>query len=284
MMRKVRLKSPAKVNLSLEILKKRQDGYHEIRTMLQKISLYDILNFSLEKEKGIFIETDHPSLPIGRDNLVYKAAESILKRIKYNGGVRIRIEKRIPIGSGLGGGSSNAASTLKALNKIFKLGMSDKALMKIGREIGADVPFFLFDGSAIGFGIGDKLKGIEIPHLWYILIYPNFEVSTRWAYKNFLLTKNQFHLKLHTFLKYIYNIPSILRNDLEGVVSKEYPEIEIMKRALLDVGALGSSMTGSGPTVFGIFDSKRDIKKALEKLNIDFKERGWTIIEAHGIN
>ncbi len=284
MMRKVRLKSPAKVNLSLEILKKRQDGYHEIRTVLQKISLYDILNFSLEKEKGIFIETDHPSLPIGRDNLVYKAAESILKRIKYNGGVRIRIEKRIPIGSGLGGGSSNAASTLKALNKIFKLDMSDKALMKIGSEIGADIPFFLFDGSAIGFGIGDKLKGIEIPHLWYILIYPNFEVSTRWAYKNFLLTKNQFHLKLHTFLKNIYNIPSILRNDLEGVVSKEYPEIEIMKRALLDVGALGSSMTGSGPTVFGIFESKRDVKKALEKLNIDFKERGWTIIEAHGIN
>lgn len=284
MVRKVRLKSPAKVNLSLEILKKRQDGYHEIRTVLQKISLYDILNFSLEKEKGIFIETDHPSLPIGRDNLVYKAAESILKRIKYNGGVRIRIEKRIPIGSGLGGGSSNAASTLKALNKIFKLGMSNKALMKIGSEIGADVPFFLFDGSAIGFGIGDKLKGIEIPHLWYILIYPNFEVSTRWAYKNFLLTKNQFHLKLHTFLKNIYNIPSILRNDLEDVVSKEYPEIEIMKRALLDVGALGSSMTGSGPTVFGIFESKRDVKKALEKLNIDSKERGWTIIEAHGIN
>lgn len=284
MIKKIRLKSPAKINLSLEILRKREDGYHEIRTVLQKISLYDTLSFSLEGEKGIFIETDHPSLPRGKDNLVYKAVKSILKRSKYNGGVRVRIEKRIPIGSGLGGGSSNAALTLKALNTLLGLGLTNKVLMEMGREIGADVPFFLFDGSAIGSGIGDRLRRIEIPHIWYILIYPNFEISTRWAYKNFLLTKSKFHLKLHTFLENIYDISSILRNDLEEIVSKRFPEIEIMKKALLSAGALGSSMTGSGPTVFGIFEKRWKAKKAFEKLKLEFKEKSWKVIKAHGIN
>lgn len=284
MIKKIRLKSPAKINLNLEVLRKREDGYHEIQTVLQKISLYDILNFSLENGDGIFIETDHPSLPRGKDNLVYKAARSIFNRFGFHGGVRIRIEKRIPIGSGLGGGSSNAASTLKALNKLLGLGLSNEILMEIGSEIGADVPFFLFEGPAIGLGIGDRLKKIEIPQLWYILIYPNFEISTRWAYKNFLLTKRQFHLKLHTFFKNIYDVSSILKNDLEKVVSKRYPEIEMMKKALLEAGALGASMTGSGPTVFGIFENEWKTKEAFKRLKLEFKDMGWTVFKAHSIH
>lgn len=284
MVNKIKLKSPAKVNLTLEILGKRDDGYHEIKTLLQKINIYDTLQFSLENGSGIFIETNHPRLPKGKENLVYKAAELIFRRYKLKVGLKVKIKKIIPIGSGLGGGSSNAATTLKALNLLLGLDISKKTLRNMGREIGADVPFFLHEGSAIGSGIGDRVKGVSLPHLWYILIYPNFEVSTEWAYKNFLLTKSHFHLKLHTSLNDIYRISSILKNDLEKVVSKRYPEIEEMKQILISNGALGASMTGSGPTVFGIFNGRRETDKALEKIEKLIKEKGWTIFKAHGIN
>ena len=157
------LESPAKVNLRLEILKRREDGYHELRTLLQKISLHDTLHFSLKKEKGVSINTDHPKLPIGKDNLVYKAAQSMLKVSDYKGGVCIEIEKRIPLGAGLGGGSSNAATTLKAMNQLLKSNLSKKELMEMGLEIGADVPFFFLEGAAIGLGIGERLKKIKLP-------------------------------------------------------------------------------------------------------------------------
>ena len=251
------LKSPAKVNLRLEILRRREDGYHELRTILQKISLQDTLHFDLKKEKGISITTDHPDLSVGKSNLVYRAAQSILKRSDYKGGVRIEIEKKIPLGAGLGGGSSNAAATLKALNQMLRLKLPKKELMRIGLGIGADVPFFLVEGSAIASGIGERLKKIDLPDLWYVLIYPNFEVSTRWAYQNFVLTKRRFHFKFHKFPKTPEEISSLLGNDLEEPVSKEYPEIGVMKKMLYSAGALGALMTGSGPTVFGIFSDNR---------------------------
>jgi 4-diphosphocytidyl-2-C-methyl-D-erythritol kinase len=277
------LESPAKVNLGLEILKKREDGYHELRTILQKISLYDTLHFSLEKEKGISITSDHPALPIGKRNLIHQAVQSILKRSCYKGGVRIKIEKRIPLGAGLGGGSSNAATTLKALNQLLNMDLSMKELMGIGAEIGADVPFFFFKGAAIGLGIGERLKKIELPALWYVLIYPNFEVSTRWAYQSFVLTKKPFHLKLQTFPRTPKGISRILQNDLEEVVSKKYPQIGVMKQIICSVGALGASMTGSGPTVFGIFQGEGNALQAYKRLKKMVKGEGWTVLKAHSI-
>lgn len=277
------LESPAKVNLGLEILGKREDGYHELRTIFQKINLCDTLCFSLKKEKGIFITTDHPNLSVGRTNLVYQAVRSILKRSDYKGGVHIAIEKRIPLGAGLGGGSSNAATTLKAMNQLLKMGLSQKDLMGMGLEIGADVPFFLFEGAAIGSGIGERLKRIELPPLWYVLIYPNFEVSTRWAYQNFVLTKNRFHPNLQGFLRDPKEISSVLRNDLEGVVSKEYPQIGLMKRILCAAGALGTLMTGSGPTVFGVFSEKGAALKAYRKVKNIVRTEGWIVLNAHSI-
>jgi len=277
------LESPAKVNLGLEILKKREDGYHELRTILQKISLYDTLHFSLEKEKGISITSDHPALPIGKRNLIHQAVQSILKRSCYKGGVRIKIEKRIPLGAGLGGGSSNAATTLKALNQLLNMDLSMKELMGIGAEIGADVPFFFFKGAAIGSGIGERLKKIELPALWYVLIYPNFEVSTRWAYQSFVLTKKPFHLKLQTFPRTPKGISRILQNDLEEVVSKKYPQIGVMKQIICSVGALGASMTGSGPTVFGIFQGEGNALQAYKRLKKMVKGEGWTVLKAHSI-
>lgn len=277
------LESPAKVNLRLEILKRREDGYHELRTLLQKISLRDTLHFSLKKEKGVSINTDHPKLPIGKDNLVYKAAQSMLKVSDYKGGVRIEIEKRIPLGAGLGGGSSNAATALKALNQLLKMDLSKRELMEMGLEIGADVPFFFLEGAAIGLGIGEQLKKKELPILWYVLIYPNFEVSTRWAYQNFVLTNQRIHFNLHKFLKTPEGISHILFNHLEEVVSRKYPQIDVMKKILLSAGALGTLMTGSGPTVFGLFPEGKSAAGAYEKIRKLVGRKGWVVFNTHSI-
>ena len=277
------LESHAKVNLRLEILKRREDGYHELRTVFQKISLHDTLHFSLKKEKGISITADHPKLPLGKKNLVYKATQSMFKVCGYRGGVHIEIEKKIPLGAGLGGGSSNAATTLMALNQLLELNLSQKELMGMGLGIGADVPFFFLKGAAIGSGIGERLKKEELPSLWYVLIYPNFEVSTRWAYQHFVLTNQRFRLNLHRFLKTPEGISRILLNHLEEVVSKRYPQIRLMKELLLSAGALGALMTGSGPTVFGIFPGAKSAAGAYEKIKKWVGGKGWVVFKARGI-
>lgn len=313
------LESPAKVNLRLEILRRREDGYHELRTIFQKISLHDTLHFSLRKKRGVSIATDHPKLPIGKNNLVYKAAQSMLKASTYKEGIHIEIEKRIPLGAGLGGGSSNAATTLKALNQLLEMGLPKKDLLAMGLEIGADVPFFLSKGPAIGSGIGEQLKKVELPDLWYVLIYPNFEVSTRWAYQNFVLTRStaenlsfhngmekrrsgstlskdqpsgwvaerltnrQFHLSLHRFLKNPEGISRILLNHLETVVGKKYPQIGIMKKILFSAGALGALMTGSGPTVFGLFERESISTAAYEKIRRMAEKKGWAVFRTHSL-
>ena len=277
------LESPAKVNLRLEVLKRREDGYHELRTVLQKISLHDTLHFSLKKEKGISIVSDHPKLPLGKKNLVYKAVQSMVRRCGYRGGVRIEIEKKIPLGAGLGGGSSDAATTLMALNQLLGMSLSQKELMEMGLGIGADVPFFFLKGAAIGAGIGERLKKEELPSLWYVLIYPNFEVSTRWAYQHFVLTNQQFHFNLHRFLKTPEGISRILLNHLEEVVSKRYPQISLMKELLLSAGALGALMTGSGPTVFGLFPEAKSAGRAYERIKKLAGRNGWVVFKARGI-
>jgi len=283
MINTLHLESPAKVNLRLEILRKREDGYHEIRTIFQKISLHDTLHFSLKRRRGIRITVDHPGLPTGKRNLVYQAVRSILERSDYEGGVDVIIEKRIPLGAGLGGGSSNAATTLKAVNQLLKMNLKRKELKEAGAKIGADVPFFLFEGSAIGSGVGERLRKIELPTLWYILIYPNFEVSTRWAYQNFILTKTKYHFNLHKLLKTPEGIVRLLWNDLESVVSSEYSETRIMKRMLTSVGAMGAIMTGSGPTVLGIFPGEKKATEACQLLKRMVRGRGWKVIQAYGI-
>jgi 4-diphosphocytidyl-2-C-methyl-D-erythritol kinase len=284
MVKALRLKSPAKVNLRLEILKRREDGYHELRTVLQKINLCDTLSVSLEKGRGISITTDHPGLPSGKKNLVYQAVQMVLNKSGYKGGVHIDIRKEIPLGAGLGGGSSNAAATLEALNQLLEIGLSVRELTKIGVDIGADVPFFLSEGAAVATGIGERLKKIELPDLWYVLVNPNFEVSTRWAYQNFVLTKRHFHFNLQGFVKTPEEISRLLWNDLERVVSHKYPQIEAMKKMLVSAGALGALMTGSGPTVFGFFSVRREAEKAFRKLELEVRRRGWVMLKAHSLS
>jgi 4-diphosphocytidyl-2-C-methyl-D-erythritol kinase len=275
--------SPAKINLRLEILRKREDGYHEIRTILQKISLRDILYFSLRKEKVISIKADHPNLPTGKANLVYKAVQSMMRESGYRGGILVEIKKRIPLGAGLGGGSSNAATTLKAMNQLLNLNVSKKRLMEMGMEIGADVPFFFLEGAAVGSGIGERLRKIELPVLWFVLIYPNFEVSTRWAYQNFVLTNQRIHFSLQKFTKTPEGISHIFLNHLEEVVSKKYPQIDTMKKILCSAGALAALMSGSGPTVFGIFSDEQSSTEAYGKIKGLVKRREWIVFKAESI-
>jgi len=275
--------SPAKVNLRLEILRKREDGYHEIRTIFQKVSLYDRLHFFLNPRRGIQIEADHPNLPTGRKNLVYQAILSMLERSNYSGGVRVVIEKKIPLGAGLGGGSSNAATTLKALNHLLHLNLKQAELMEMGAQLGADVPFFLLDGSAIGTGIGEKLKRMTLPSFWYLLIYPNFEVSTRWAYQHSILTKTKYHINLRKLFEPPMGISDLLRNDLERGVSMKYPEIAFIKKLLLTSGAMGAMMTGSGPTVFGLFFREEEAAQAFQELKRRVRRRGWTMFQVHSL-
>ena len=279
----LRFESPAKINLRLEILKEREDGYHEIRTILQKISLRDTLYFSLRKEKGISIKADFPTLPTGKSNLVYKAVQSMMRESGYRGGILVEIKKRIPLGAGLGGGSSNAATTLKAMDQLLNLKVSRKRLMEMGLEIGADVPFFFLGGAAVGSGIGERLRKIELPVLWFVLIYPNFEVSTRRAYENFVLTNQRIHFSLQKFTKTPEGISHILLNHLEEVVSKKYPQIDNMKKILCSAGALAALMTGSGPTVYGIFSDGKSATEAYARIKELAKRRGWIVLKAQSI-
>ncbi len=288
MKRTLRLKSPAKVNLLLEILRKREDGYHDIGTVFQKVRLCDTIDFSLREEEGIVITTDRTGLPVGRDNLVHKAASAFFSRSGYRGGIKVHIAKKIPLGAGLGGGSSNAATTLKALNRLLDGGLSAGEMAAMGARIGADVPFFLADwGSALARGIGERLRRVTLPELWFVLIYPNFEVSTRWAYRNFdrnfELTKRSFRLKIQ-YLVTAEGVSRVLKNDLERVVSKKFHQIDQMKEILASAGALGSLMTGSGPTVFGIFDREEEASRAYRMIRRRITENGWIALKTDSLS
>ena len=269
-MNHIELFSHAKVNLRLDILGKRPDGYHDIRTVFQKISLRDELTVAIIKS-GIEVACDNTQVPCNEKNLAHVAARMLLTRYGIKDGLRITIKKRIPIAAGLGGGSSNAASTLQGINQLFGLGLSTQELMKTGRDIGADVPFFLFANSAIGTGIGEKLEPISIhPKLWFLLVTPDIQISTAWAYQNVRrgLTNGAINITIPPCITDLAGIIAILSNDLEAVITLRFPLIQDIKDELRNKGALGSLMTGSGSTVFGIFASEEKARSAQGQLEM----------------
>jgi 4-diphosphocytidyl-2-C-methyl-D-erythritol kinase len=279
----IELLSPAKVNLRLEVLRRRGDGYHEIRTILQRISLYDRLRISLRGEEGVSVFTYSTALPGNEGNLAHRAASVLLEEAEARVGIEIHIQKEIPISAGLGGGSSNAASTLMGLNRMLELNFSRDRLMEVGARLGADVPFFIFERTAVATGIGEKLEPLEIrPSMWFVLVNPGWEVSTRWAYEelNFTLTKRPIHIKLRPFFNDIDQVARILHNDLESVTIAAFPEIDGIKAELLSYGAVGSLMTGSGPTVFGLFPHNKEAQRAYRELCAKYAEGRWTVYQA----
>jgi 4-diphosphocytidyl-2-C-methyl-D-erythritol kinase len=271
--------SSAKINLRLEILRKREDGYHEIETILQKISLYDELSFKITSQKGIQVAVDDPSIPTGAENLAYQAVLVLAESQKISPAISIHIKKRIPAGAGMGGGSSNAATTLRGLNTLLHFGLSDATLQKLAIQVGADVPFFLFSNTALARGIGEELHPLTLKQrLWFLVIYPNVSISTAWAYKQFkILTKKRKHIKFTDSIISLQDAISQLYNDLEAVVMPKHPEIEKIKNDLMQGGAKGSLMSGSGSAVFGIFTGKEDAEKALSQLALPQKLRAFIV-------
>jgi len=266
--------APAKINIFLKVLRKRTDGYHDIFSLMQKITLYDELIFS-PRPKGIVLHCTGINLPANNKNLVVRAAKAIFDYCKYSGGMEITLHKKIPVTAGLGGGSSDAATTLMALNKICSFKLKKNELIKIGAKIGADVPFFIFGKSALASGIGDDLKHLRnLPPINFLLIKPPLELSTKMVYENLNLRltrgKNNYTISRSLVLG---DIVHVLHNDLESVSLQIYPELADLKKMLLRHGALGALMSGSGPTVFGIFRNRKEAKQTLEVIEKELSDQ-----------
>lgn len=249
------IKSPAKINLFLKVLNRRGDGYHDIVSVMCRVGLFDTITFLFDVPT-ITIECSDPRVPEDASNLAYKAADRFMKACGISDGVRIAIDKIIPVAAGLGGGSSNAASVLMGLNQYYDNPLPQESLVSIAREIGADVPFFVFRSPAKATGIGDELIPLNsLPPFWVVLIYPGFEVSTAWVYKNLKLTKSEINFISCISVQTFFDLKTLLHNDLEQVTLQKFPELKTIKRTLIKYGAEGTLMSGSGPTIFGIFDT-----------------------------
>jgi 4-diphosphocytidyl-2-C-methyl-D-erythritol kinase len=284
----ITLPSFAKINWSLRILGKRPDGYHEILTVLQTVSLCDELSFKLCEDNEVVASCDDPAVPTDETNLVVKAARALGKRLQSSNGAEIKLTKRIPAQGGLGGASSNAAVTLLALNALWRGNLEAGDLKLIARRLGADVPFFLMGGRSIGIGTGTIVKAVhDQPKQHLIVITPNAKVSTASAYGSLnagSLTTSDSASILSSSLADVLSADSRqwpLSNDFERVIFEIEPEIERAKAALLEAGARGALLAGSGSSVFGVFDSKEARNRALDNLN---SEAGWRTFSCETIS
>ena len=274
-MKELVLESYGKINLALDVLYKREDNYHEISSIMQQISLKDILKYRDNKD-GIIMESSDKELPLDSTNLVYRAWEKMKIITGINRGIIIDIEKNIPIAAGLAGGSSNAATTLKALNTLWEAGLSDQELMEIGESLGADVPFCIMGGTARAEGIGEKLTSLNPFKGKYILLgNPGIGISTEYAYSRLDLNKKRIDIDALVRCMHEEDLACVgkkIQNIMEVPISKEHPIIQEIKRIMLENGALGALMSGSGPTVFGLFDDKDKMIFAHRKLSKRIKK------------
>lgn len=273
----MKIRAPAKINLRLRIVGKRADGYHLLDSIIVAVTLFDELEIKKRRPKNshraqapqLRVTCDHPQVPGGEKNLVYRAATLLLKEAGVVQPLDIHIRKRIPVGAGLGGGSTNAAATLLGLNRLLKLGVSTSRLEKLAARLGADVPFFIRAQPSRARGIGERLTPLKnMPLWWVVILYPGFPVSTAWVYGNVHLNLTKYHAntRLYTLLTRAPKFADLLVNDLEAVTVKRYRRIKLMKESLVKMGATGALMTGSGSAVFGIFGSREKAKKAYRTL------------------
>ncbi|HZK00644.1 MAG TPA: 4-(cytidine 5'-diphospho)-2-C-methyl-D-erythritol kinase [Tissierellaceae bacterium] len=268
-MRELIMDSYGKVNLALDILYKRNDGYHEIKSIMQRISLRDRLIFE-EIDHGFVIESNHSQVPKDETNLVYRAWEKLVAITGGNRGIKVIIEKNIPVAAGLAGGSTNGATTLLALNELWDLKLSEDELMKIGRSLGADVPFCIMGATALAEGIGEKLtklKPFSGKHI--LLCNPGIVISTEHAYSQVEFSDKR--IDIEAMIKAIdaddlKTLAENMGNTMEGPMIEEYPIIGEIKKLMLGNGALGALMSGSGSTVFGLYDDEEKMKFTEKKL------------------
>lgn len=268
----ISLKALAKINLGLDVVRRREDGYHEVRMIMQTIHLYDRLKITKTKTPGIEIHSNLPFLPVNENNLVYKAGQLLMDEFGVKEGVRVDLLKRIPVAAGMAGGSSDAAAMLYGVNQLFDLGLSRKQLMERGVSIGADVPYCLMRGTALAEGIGEKLKQLPPMVKCPVLIAkPQISVSTKFVYQNLKLDETTVHPDIDALIRDIKKkdlcaVTSDMGNVLETVTIPNYPVIAEIKEQMIHSGAQGAMMSGSGPTVFGLFESEKQAKKAYEEM------------------
>lgn len=264
----MRLRALAKINLGLDILGKREDGYHEVRMIMQTIQMYDILELYRKSSPGISLVTNLPYIPCDERNLVYKAARLLMDEFHVEEGLSMKLEKSIPVAAGMAGGSSDAAAAFVGVNKLFRLGLSEQELMERAVKVGADVPYCIMRGTALAEGIGEKLTWIpQVPRCYVLVGKPGVTVSTKMAYETLNLKNILSHPDIDGMIR------DIQKGDLYGMVSKmgnvfepgiigKYPVIQEIKDLMEEHGALKAMMSGSGPTVFGIFDSAEKMNRA----------------------
>ncbi len=253
-----KIKAPAKLNIRLKVTGRRPDGYHELVSIMIPIDLFDFLELTVDPGGGIKLACEGIQIPTDENNLAFRAAQSFFSRTGIREEVSIKLIKNIPVAAGMGGGSSDAAATLLALNEMWSRPLSLPEMHDLAIGLGADVPFFLEGKPCLARGIGEILEPLDSwPKCWFVIVRPPIEVSTSWVYSNlkFVLTTDEYDYIKQTLSHVPISIPQILENDLERVTSATFPIVETIKKSLIQAGAQGALMTGSGPSVFGVFPS-----------------------------
>ena len=273
----VMLKALAKINLGLDVLGRRENGYHDVKMVMQTIYLYDHVTISKTEEPGIQVESNLFYLPVDENNIAYKAAKKLMDEFQIQEGVRIVLKKHIPVAAGMAGGSSNAAAVLVGMNRLFSLGLSQEELMERGVSLGADVPYCVMRGTVLAEGIGEILTPLPpLPKCYVLIAKPGISVSTKQVYEKLDSKEIEEHPDIDGILDGLEHgdlrkIANSMGNVLEKVTIEDYPIIEDIKRTMKEAGALNAMMSGSGPTVFGLFEDKKaamEARTTIKKMNI----------------
>lgn len=268
----VEKKAYAKINLGLDVIRRREDGYHEVKMIMQTVDIWDRLTFCKSSGPEIALSVGDAALPAGKDNLVYRAAELLIKEKNIGQGVWITLEKKIPVAAGMAGGSTDAAAVFHGLNELFGLSMSLEEMKRLGVRIGADVPYCIMGGTALSEGIGEILRPLPAPPACVLAVAkPDINVSTKFVYENLHVDKWKVHPDIDGMTEAIKKgdlrgITKRMENVLETVTIREYPVIAQIKEEMKMEGAEGALMSGSGPSVFGIFEKRQDAQNAVDKI------------------
>ena len=271
-MNKIVINAMAKINLGLDVLRRRENGYHDVKMIMQTVNIYDTLEFEKREDSQIIIKVDAMELPTDENNLIYKATKLLFEKRDVKEGVEITLTKRIPIAAGMAGGSTDAAAALVGINRLFDLGFSMEELKEVGVKIGADVPYCIEGGTALSEGIGEILTNLpDAPDCYVVVAKPEISVSTKYVYENLHANELKYHPDIDGMVEAIHNrdldgVCKRMENVLETVTETKYPVISQLKQMLLEAGAENSLMSGSGPTVFAIFKEEEKAKEALKKV------------------
>ena len=271
-MDRLELKALGKINLGLDVLGRRENGYHDVRMVMQTVYLYDRIIMKKSKTPGIRLETNLYYLPVNENNLAYQAAQMLMDEFHMEEGVSIQLDKHIPVAAGMAGGSSNAAAVLFGMNRMFSLGLSQKELMERGVKLGADVPYCIMRGTVLAEGIGEILTPLSpMPKCYVLIAKPAISVSTKMVYEKLDALEITEHPDIDGILnglarKNIHKVAECMGNVLEQVTIPVYPVIEQIKNVMKEGGAMNAMMSGSGPTVFGLFEDRQSAKRAAQKI------------------